>query len=110
MTFAVQNLAVVVSVVFGFMLEPCTLTSLKAATHCGLDSDGGAGGWNWSARCRMNVLTDPTHGVCGAWYGGVRRQTPGLGGSVGNDDVEPIGVTRPSPMRAAITRLAATDP
>ena len=27
---------------------PSDFTSLNAATHCGLDSDGGGAGWNWS--------------------------------------------------------------
>ena len=111
MMLAVQNLAVDVSTVFGFVLEPCTLISLKAATHNGLDSDGGGGGRNWSGRCRMNGVTDPTHGVCGAWNaGGVRRQTPGPGVSVENGEVEAIGVTSPSPVRPRITPRAATDP
>ena len=47
----------------------------------------------------MNGRTFPTHGVCGGANGGVIRHTPGAGGNVGNDDVVPIGIIRPSPVR-----------
>src|SRR6266567_8230296 len=62
-TFAVQNRATDVSEVFGFVFEPCSLISLKAATHSALESDGGGPGRNWSPLSRMNGLTAPTHGV-----------------------------------------------
>ena len=95
---------------FGFVFAPCTLSSLNAATHSGLDSDGGGAGRNWSALFRMNGRTDATHGVCGARYGGVNRHTPGPGASVGNDDVDAIGVWSPSPSRSAISFAAARAP
>src|SRR5690349_1105632 len=109
-TFAVQNLAVLVSAVFGFAFEPCTSSSSTASTHCWLCSDGGAGGKNCAALSRMNGRTFATHGVCGARYGGVSRQTPGPGESVGNDEVDAIGVCSPSPSRSAISLAAANAP
>src|SRR5689334_23645995 len=65
-TFAVQNIAVVLSAVFGFVLDPCSLTSLNASTHAWLWRDGGGGGRTRSVLSRMNGRTLPTHGVCGA--------------------------------------------
>src|SRR6266851_1991450 len=110
-TFAVQNRAVDLSPAFGFVLEPSALISLNAVTHWLLPRDGGGGGRNWSPLCRMKGRTFATHGVCGAKYApGVRRHTPGPGVSVGNDDVEPIGVTRPSPSRSAISLAAVRSP
>ena len=58
----------------------------------------------------MNGRTFPTHGVCGDANGGVSRHTPGAGGNVGNDDVVPIGVIRPSPVRKAMMFVAAVWP
>src|SRR5215471_8041256 len=111
MTLAVQNFAVDVSVVFGFVLEPCALISLNASTHSWLESDGGGGGRNWSALFRMNGRTFATQGVCGGRYaGGVNRHTPGPGARVGKNDVEAIGVCSPSPSRSAISFAAASAP
>src|SRR6266542_763512 len=58
----------------------------------------------------MNRRTVPTHGVLVAANGGVKRQTPGPGGSVGNGAVTPNGVIRPSPLRRAMMSLAACSP
>src|SRR5690349_4912435 len=111
MTFAVQNCAVFFSAASGFVLDPCILSSLNAATHWSLESDGGGGGRNCPLTFLTNGLTDPTHGVCGIAYAlGVSRHTPGLGTRVGNDDVEVIGVTSPSPVRSAISFAAAAAP
>src|SRR4051812_11560704 len=83
-TFAVQNLAVPVSVVFGLAFDPCDLISSNALTQVVLVSDGGGVGRNCAADRRMNGRTCATHGVWGAAYaGGVRRQTPGPGVRVG---------------------------
>ena len=102
-TFAVQKSAIAVcsGVRVVLVAAPSDLTSLNAATHCGLDSDGGGAGWNWPARLSRNGRTLAIHGVCGAAYAlGVSRQTPGPGGSVGNGEVEAIGVCSPSPARS----------
>src|SRR5881398_584940 len=46
----------------------------------------------------MKGRTFPTHGVCGGGNaGGVSRHTPGPGGSVGNEDDTPIGVSSSFP-------------
>ena len=88
---------------------PSDLTSLNASTHCWLCSDGGGGGRNWSALSSTNGRMFAIHGVCGAAYaGGVSRQTPGPGASVGNGEVEPIGVCRPSSARSRRTLAAAS--
>src|SRR6266699_446468 len=59
----------------------------------------------------MKGRTLPTHGVCGgANADGVRRHTPGPGGSVGNEEVTPIGVRRSSPVRRLIMFVAAAKP
>src|SRR3954454_8145394 len=56
-TFAVQNFAVPVCVVLGFVLDPSCLISVNAFTHVLLESDGGGGGRNWSADVRRNGRT-----------------------------------------------------
>ena len=58
----------------------------------------------------MNGCTRAAHGICAGANGGVRRHTPGPGLSVGKLDVIPIGISRPSTLRARITWLAATRP
>src|SRR4051812_28565854 len=98
-TFAVQKSAIAVwsGVRVVLLTAPTDLISLKSATHCGLDSDGGADGRNWSGRRSRNGRTVAIHGVCGAAKAlGVSRQMPGPGASAGNGDVEAIGVRRPS--------------
>src|SRR3954470_23546906 len=112
-TFAVQKSAIAVWLVVRVVLAaaPSDFTSLNAATHRGLDSDGGGAGWNWPARLSRKGRTFAIHGVCGTAYAlGVKRQTPGPGGSVGNGDVEAIGVCRPSPARSRSTLLAESAP
>src|SRR5205085_10377038 len=59
---------------------------------------------------RRNGFALPTHGVCGAANGGVKRHTPGPAGSVGNVDVEAIGVWSPSPFLVRMIWSAATQP
>src|SRR3954463_11181851 len=112
-TFAVQNIAIAVwsAVRVVRASAPTDLISLNAATHCGLDSDGGGAGWNWPGRLSRDGRTFAIHGVCGAAYAlGVNRQTPGPGAGVGNVDVEAIGVWRPSPARSRSTSVAASPP
>ena len=49
----------------------------------------------------MNGRTFAIHGVCGAAYAPASAATrPVPGGSVGNGEVEPIGVCSPSPARS----------
>ena len=77
--------------------------------HC-VEVAGGPGR-NWAPLLRTKGCTFAAHGVCGARNaGGVNRHTPGPGASVGKVDVVPIGVIRPSPVRARMTWLAATKP
>src|SRR4051812_32152920 len=68
MTFAVQKIAIAVSSDVRVVLSaaPSDLVSLNAATHCGLDSDGGGDGRNWSGRLSRNGRTLAIQGVCGA--------------------------------------------
>src|SRR5258708_38503389 len=92
-TLAVQNLAIAVCSAVRRVLteEPYSWMSPNARIQVELVSAGGESGRNRSASVRMNGLTSPTQGVCGAAYaGGVRRQTPGPGVRVGKDDVTPI--------------------
>src|SRR4249919_44008 len=90
---------------------PSDLTSLYSATHSGLFNAGGGGGMNRSAVGTTNGWTCPTHGVCGAANAvGVRRHTPGSGVFVGNTEVVPIGVWRPSPVRRDMICCAAAWP
>ena len=67
-TFAVQKIAIAVwsAVRVVLVAAPSDLISSNAATHCGLDSDGGGAGWNWPARLSRNGRTFAIHGVCGA--------------------------------------------
>src|SRR5437868_657217 len=112
MTFADQDLAMFVSSAARMVLvaPPQVFTSLYAVTQSELDSAGGGPGRNWEPLVRMKGRTFAAHGVCGAANGDVRRYTPGPGVSVGNVNVEAIGVCRPSPVRARMTWLAATQP
>src|SRR3954462_6015221 len=78
-TFAVQKSATAVWSAVRVVLAaaPTDLTSLNAATHRRLDSDGGGAGRNWSGLSRPKGRTARIHGVCGAAYAlGVSRQTP----------------------------------
>src|SRR5438270_3374367 len=105
-TFADQNLAIAVSSAVRAVLValPYVLSSLNAVAQSELDSDGGEPGRNWAASLRTNGWTFAAHGVCGAAYAdGVSRQTPGPGVRVGKVAVDPIGVTRPSPVRVRMT-------
>src|SRR4029078_10182843 len=109
-TWAVQNFAVAVCAAVRCVLEswPTALISLNPATHSALPRAGGGGGRKRAALGRRDGSIVPAHGVCGARYaGGVRRHTPGPGVLVGNDDVDPIGVRRPSPVRRAMMFVAA---
>src|SRR4029453_13070420 len=83
---------------------------LKASPPSSLWSDGGGSGRNWPRLSSTNGRTFTTQGVLGAANGGVKRQTPGPGGRVGNDDVTLNGVIRPSPLRSAMMSLAACSP
>src|SRR4051812_41256665 len=109
-TFAVSNCATLVWATVRTLLfaPPYASTSLNAAAHSGLESDGGDAGRNWPALFRMNGCTLPTHGVCAAANGGVRRQTPGPGLRVGEIDVIEIGSGSASGLRPRVTRVAAT--
>src|SRR6266540_1262024 len=111
-TFADQNFAIVVCSSLRTLLfaAPYALIWLNASTHSPLWSDGGGSGRNWSTLCRMKGRTFPTHGTSGAANGGVRRQTPGPGGSVGKGVLTAIGVIRPSPLRRAMMSFAAWSP
>src|SRR3954452_9520415 len=111
-TFAVSNCATLVWATARALLfaPPYAATSLHAAAHSGLESNGGGAGRNWPALFRMNGCTLPTHGVCAAANGGVRRQMPGPGLSVGKIDVIKIGSVSASRLRPRITWLAATTP
>src|SRR2546423_6817516 len=88
-TFAVSNCATLVCATVRTLLfaPPYAATSLNAAAHSGLESDGGGAGRNWPTLFRMNGCTLPTHGVCAAANGGVTSHTPWPGFCVRKIDV-----------------------
>src|SRR5919199_530485 len=112
MTFADQNLATAVCSGVRALPDaaPYALISSNASTHSPLWRDGGGSGRNWAALGRTNGRTSPTHGVCGFANGGVNLQTPGANAKGTSGDENPIGVSRPSPLRRSMISLAAAAP